>query len=71
MMDGISKIIANTFAMLIWLAWIAAWIAFPVKWLVNYVFAPGVLVSLFGTPQIDFWRALALAIVCGILFTSK
>jgi hypothetical protein len=70
-MDWILRIIVSAFAMLAYLTMLAAFLAYPVKWLVNYVFAPGVLVSLFGTPQIGFWQALALTFLCGILFKSS
>lgn len=40
-------------------------LAFPVKWLWNYA-----AVSAVGAHSIDFWHALALCILCGILFRN-
>lgn len=51
-------------------ATVAAWavlFAFPVKWLWNYV-----VPYLFrGVPELDFWHALALLTLCGLLFKSS
>jgi arginine exporter protein ArgO len=43
--------------------------AWPTELLVNYVFAPGVLVTLFGGP-LTIWKAWALNAVASILFKS-
>ncbi len=40
--------------------------AFPVKWLFNYA-----AVDMFGFHPIDFWHALALCLLCGMLFKSN
>ena len=50
------------------IAGLASLMAYPTKWVVNYLFTPGVLTSLFGTSQISFWQALALNFICGTLF---
>lgn len=42
---------------------IAAIIGYPVMWLWNYT-----MPYLFGIVEIDFWHALALELLCGILF---
>ena len=44
--------------------------AFPLMWLINYVFASSVLLALFGVPQITFWKTVALSIVMGWLVKS-
>lgn len=45
--------------------------AYPTKWLVNYLFTPGLLNSVFGTPSISFWQALALNVLFGLLVKSS
>jgi hypothetical protein len=45
-------------------------LAFPVKWLINYVFTDGVRLALFGMAKIDFWHAYCLNLACGFLFKS-
>lgn len=42
--------------------------AFPVKWLVNWLFAPGALRTAFGADQIDVWQAWGLNALCAFLF---
>lgn len=53
-------------AVLAVLAVMAACFAFPVKWLWNYLM-PG----LFHLREITFWQALALNLLCGLLFRTK
>lgn len=50
---------------------IAAVLAFPIMWLVNYLFTPTLLSAIFGTAQIDFWQALCLSLLCASLFKSR
>lgn len=45
--------------------------AFPLMWLINYVFTSSVLLTLFGVPQITFWKTVVLSIVTGWLFKSS
>ena len=45
--------------------------AFPVKWLVNWVFAPKAIQAMFGVPVLSVWRAWGLYLVFGILFSNK
>lgn len=44
------------------LCFIAVIIAYPVKWLWNYV-----IPTIFGLPQITFWQALCLMLLAGFL----
>lgn len=48
---------------------IAALLALPVMWIVNYVLSEPALIAIFGGP-IGFWKAFWLIFVCGILFKS-
>jgi hypothetical protein len=45
--------------------------AFPVKWLINYLFTKALIASVFGTPQVSVWQAFGLNILCGFLFKSS
>lgn len=45
--------------------------AYPVKWLVNDLFTPATINSLFGVTQLGFWKALELSVICGVLFKSS
>jgi hypothetical protein len=46
-------------------------LAYPTLWLINYLFTPAVLTSLFGVAQLGVWKAWALNMVTGILFKSS
>ena len=48
----------------------AVLMAYPVKWLVNYVFTDGVRLALFGVVKISVWKAFFLNMLCGFLFKS-
>lgn len=45
--------------------------AFPTKWIVNYLFTPGVIFSLFGIERLDVWHGLALNFLGGMLFKGS
>ena len=45
--------------------------AYPTKWIVNYLFTPQVLMSLFGVSQLTFWKALWLNFICSALFKAS
>lgn len=49
----------------------AVLMGYPTMWLVNYVLTPSVILSLFGTTQITFWKAFALNVLCSVLFQSS
>jgi hypothetical protein len=43
---------------------------FPVMWMFNWLFTPQVIHSVFGVWSLDFWHALVLSSLTGILFKS-
>ena len=45
--------------------------AYPTKWLVNFLFSPAFLLSIFGVAKIGFWQALCLNILTGVFFHSS
>ncbi len=57
------------FVFLLIIAYVFA--ALPTMWLVNYLFAPSLLMTVFGVPSITFWQALGLSVLCGILFKAS
>ena len=44
--------------------------AIPTAYLLEYVFTPTVLVTLFGTATISVWKAWGINIIFGLLFKS-
>jgi hypothetical protein len=50
---------------------ISVFMAFPVMWLVNSLFTPFVLLTVFGSSQIGFWQALGLSLLTGVLFKGS
>ena len=49
---------------------LASLMAFPTKWLVNYIFSPEFRLAAFGVARIGFWRALALNYLVMSLFKA-
>lgn len=49
---------------------VAGIFALPVMWLLNYVFAPSVLLAVFGVAKIGFWKALGVSTLSALLFKS-
>jgi hypothetical protein len=43
---------------------------FPVMWLMNWLFTPQAIHSVFGVWSFDFWHALGLSTLTGLLFKS-
>jgi hypothetical protein len=44
-------------------------ITYPLMWAINYTFAPGALIALFGVSQLTFWKTFTLSVVTGWLFS--
>lgn len=43
---------------------------YPTKWVVNYLFAPSLLVAIFGVSKLSIWQAIALNFASACLFKS-
>ena len=43
---------------------------YPVMWIVNYLFTPAALTSVFGIPALTFWKAFWLSFLCSTLFKN-
>ena len=43
-------------------------LGYPTMWMVNYLFTPSIISSLFGVAQLTFWRAFWLNCLCATLF---
>lgn len=50
---------------------LALLMAFPTKWLVNYLFSATFLLYIFGVAKITIWQALWLNVLTGLLFRSS
>jgi hypothetical protein len=46
-------------------------LGFPIMWLMNYVFTPGIMLTIFGVAKMTFWRAFWTNYLFGILFRSS
>lgn len=68
-MKFLASVGAIALVMLCWFA-VALMIAFPVKWLTNWVLTPGALALTFGGP-LTVWKAWGLSWLCGLLFGFK
>jgi len=69
-MDKFLKGIGMTIVVAIVLFLVAALFAFPVKWAMNYLFTPQLLLSVFGVPVFTAWRAWALSFLTTTLLKS-
>lgn len=49
---------------------LAALLAYPTMWLVNYLIAPNILLLLFGVAKLNFWKALALNTFVGVFIRN-
>jgi hypothetical protein len=45
--------------------------AYPTMWLVNYLFAPSLLLLVFGVAHVGLWKALAINLFSGLLVKSS
>lgn len=61
--DQFGKFIGGLFFALVAMCTAACFLGYPVMWLWNYT-----MPSMFGFTEIDFFHALCLNLLCGILF---
>ena len=66
-MEKFLSAVGGVVVFLVLLGVIAVLGAYPTKWCVNYVFAPNVLLSVFGVAKIGALRAFCLDYVAGAL----
>jgi len=45
-------------------------LAYPTMWLINSVFAPSLLMTVFGVSKIAFWQTYALMVLLGMFRSS-
>lgn len=45
--------------------------AYPTMWLFNYLFAPSLLLAVFGVPALGFWKALAVNMFFGFFVKTS
>lgn len=41
--------------------------AYPIMWLLNYIFSATLLTYVFGAPVVTYWKAYALNLLAGLL----
>jgi hypothetical protein len=69
-MDTLIKVVGVVVVGAFTVAGLSILMAFPTMWMVNYVFTPGVIFSLFGISQLTVVKAWGLNFICGTLFKS-
>ena len=69
-MDKLTKAIGAFVLIMLTIALISVMGAYPTKWLVNYVLAPGFIYFVFGVTKIGFWKALGANVLASSLFKS-
>jgi hypothetical protein len=46
-------------------------VAFPVMWMIDWIFTPQALQAAVGTPYLPYWKAYWLLCLCNVLFGSS
>jgi hypothetical protein len=69
-MDKILKTIGTMVVVIVLVTVFGLVFSFPTKWIVNYLFSPSALFSVFGVTRFDVWHAWALNAFAGIVFKS-
>lgn len=65
--ESLAKIIGSAVLVLIVLLGVAALGAYPTKWIMNYLFAPTLLQSVFGVTKFTLLRAFCLNSIASTL----
>lgn len=60
-------VIVGTFALALGIGLV---FAFPIMWLMNYTFAPSLLISVFGTAKLTFWHAYTFSVLMSWMVKS-
>lgn len=69
--DTVVKSVGASVLFLLVIVGLGALGAFPVKWLVNYLFTPAFLTLVFGVSHIGVWQAWALSVLGNLLVKSN
>jgi len=69
-METVIKVVGASVLVILIVAVLAIVMAYPTMWLVNYTFSPTALMAVFGMSALNFWHALWLNVLCGLLFKS-
>lgn len=69
-MDTFFKVVGVIVVSVAGVVGLAIVMAYPTKWMVNYLVSPAALTVVFGAPVLGIWKALALNFICGFLFKS-
>jgi hypothetical protein len=68
--DVILKAIGQTVLVMFTIAAISLLMAFPTKWMTNYVFSDSFRLAVFGVAKIGFWRAFFFGFLIASLFKT-
>ena len=69
-METFLKVVGAVVVVLAIVAAIALVMTFPTMWMMNYLFTPHVLLTIFGVSQMTFWKALWLNVLIGYFFST-
>jgi hypothetical protein len=70
-MDKILMGIGAVALIVVVLVVVSVLVAYPVMLIINYLFAASFLRMVFGVPDLGFWQAFWLSVLCGSLFKSS
>ena len=66
-MENFIKIVGTVVIVLVTIAGVAVLGAYPTKWIMNYLFAPALLQSIFGVTKLTLLRAFCLNFIASTL----
>jgi hypothetical protein len=67
-MDKFAQVIGVIVLGFLAITGLAVVMAYPTKWVINYLLTPSAIQSVFGAPELTVWKALALNFICATLF---
>jgi hypothetical protein len=69
-METLVKVLGVIFLAFFFIVLVAALIALPIMWLVNWLIVPKLIYALFGVYKLGFLKALGIGLLSGTLFKS-
>lgn len=70
-MEALTKFVGIVVLVVVLVFLIAALMAYPTMWLMNYLFAPSFLQTVFGITAITFWKAFWFNFFMGLVIKSS
>jgi hypothetical protein len=70
-METLIKVVGAVVVGVGMIALFAIVMAYPTKWVADYLFSPTALTAMFGAPVLSVWKAMALNYIGGAIFKGS